>query len=166
MPRSVPLLLTEWLACASPSRWPTAASTTDPLNHSRKTPRGSGNCRGVNSQAPGILSSRTSTSARLEDLAEEGLSALLLWRCDDLRRIPALDDDAAVHEHEGVRDLAGEPDLVGDDDHRHAVLREPAHHIEHLSDQLGVERAGRLVEEHELGLHRQCPRDRHPLLLP
>ena len=33
---------------------------------------------------------------------------------------PALDDHAAVHEDERVADLAGEADLVRDDDHRHA----------------------------------------------
>ncbi len=39
------------------------------------------------------------------------------------------------------------------------------HDVEHLADQLGVERRGRLVEEHQLRLHRQRPRDRDPLLL-
>src|SRR6476646_12159588 len=121
-PRSVPLLLTEWLACARPSLLLTASATTEALNHSRKTPRGSGNCRGVNSQAPGILSSRTSTSGTLEDLAEEGLRALLARVGDDLPRVAALDDDAAVHEDQGVGDLPGEPDLVRDHDHRHVQL--------------------------------------------
>ncbi len=45
------------------------------------------------------------------------------------------------------------------------VLGEAAHHVEDLADQLGVERRRRLVEEHELGLHRQRPRDRDALLL-
>src|SRR5665647_2841588 len=48
---------------------------------------------------------------------------------------------------------------------RHAFLGEPLHHVEHLADELGVQRAGRLVEEHELGLHRERPGDRDPLLL-
>jgi hypothetical protein len=34
-----------------------------------------------------------------------------------------------------------------------------------VADQLGIERRGRLVEEHQLGLHRQGAGDRHPLLL-
>ena len=42
---------------------------------------------------------------------------------------------------------------------------EVAHDVEHVADQLGVERTGRLVEEHQLRLHRQRPRDRDPLLL-
>ena len=37
---------------------------------------------------------------------------------------------------------------------------------EHFADQLGVERRGDLVEEHDPRPHRQGPRDRHPLLLP
>ena len=39
------------------------------------------------------------------------------------------------------------------------------HHAEHLADQLGIQRRGGLVEQHQLGVHRQCPGDRHPLLL-
>ena len=44
------------------------------------------------------------------------------------------------------------PDLVGDDDHRHAVAGQLAHRVEHVADELGVERRGRLVEQHQLGL--------------
>ena len=39
------------------------------------------------------------------------------------------------------------------------------HHVEHLVDHLRVERRGRLVEEHHLGVHRQRPGDGDPLLL-
>ena len=73
--------------------------------------------------------------------------------------------DAVVHEDERVADLAGEADLVGDHDHRHAVGGQLAHHVEHLADELRVERRGRLVEQHQLRLHRQRAGDRHPLLL-
>ena len=44
--------------------------------------------------------------------------------------------------------------------------RELLHHLQHLAHELGVERGGRLVEQHEIGLHRQRPRDRDTLLLP
>ena len=44
-------------------------------------------------------------------------------------------------------------------------LGEPAHDVEDLADELGVERARRLVEEHELGLHGEGARDRDALLL-
>src|SRR5690242_12234335 len=165
MPRTAPRLLVEWLTCLSVKGCPTVSSTTDALNHSRNTPRGSGNCRGVNSQAPGILSSRTSTAATLEDLAEEGLRALLPGGGEDLRRVAALDDDAGVHEDRHVGHLAGEADLVGHDDHGHALLGQAAHDVEDLPDELRVEGAGRLVEQHELGPHRQRSRDGDALLL-
>ena len=76
-----------------------------------------------------------------------------------------LDDRAVGHEEHAVGRLAGEAHLVGDDDHRHAVFGEADHHVEHLVDHLGVERAGRLVEEHQLRLHRERPGDRDALLL-
>ena len=64
-----------------------------------------------------------------------------------------------------VADLAGEAHLVGDDDHRHPFRGQFAHHVEDLLDQLGVEGAGHLVEEHHVRVHRQRPGDRDPLLL-
>ena len=42
---------------------------------------------------------------------------------------------------------------------------ELAHHLQHLADQLGIERGGRLVEQHQRGLHRQRAGDRDALLL-
>ena len=44
-------------------------------------------------------------------------------------------------------------------------LGQVAHDREHVADELGVERRGRLVEEHELGVHRQRPGDGDALLL-
>ena len=76
-----------------------------------------------------------------------------------------LDDLAAVHEHHAVGDLAGEAHLVRDADHGHAVLGEADHGVEHLLDHLGVERDGRLVEQHDLRLHAQRAGDRDALLL-
>ncbi len=38
-------------------------------------------------------------------------------------------------------------------------------HVEHLGDELGIQRAGHLVEQHDLRVHGQGPDDRHPLLL-
>ena len=42
---------------------------------------------------------------------------------------------------------------------------ELADHVEHLGDELRVERARHLVEEEQLGLHRERPHDRDALLL-
>ena len=44
-------------------------------------------------------------------------------------------------------------------------LARPHHDVQHLVDHLRVERRGRLVEEHHLGLHRQRAGDRDALLL-
>ena len=51
------------------------------------------------------------------------------------------------------------------DDHCHAGVRQPLDQVEYLSDHLRVERARRLVKEHELRVHRQRTDDRDPLLL-
>ena len=42
---------------------------------------------------------------------------------------------------------------------------ESADRVQHLADQLGVERRGHLVEQQDLGLERQGSGDRDPLLL-
>ena len=77
-----------------------------------------------------------------------------------------LHDHATIHEHERVGDFTREPHLVRDHDHGHTRLGKALHHVENLTDQFRVERAGRLIEEHELGLHRECTSNRHTLLLP
>jgi hypothetical protein len=50
-------------------------------------------------------------------------------------------------------------------DHRHAVLCQPPHGVQHLADHLRVERRGWLVEQHQLRLHGQRPGDGNALLL-
>ncbi len=51
------------------------------------------------------------------------------------------------------------------DDHRHAVVGQCAHDISASPSHLRVQRAGRLVEEHDLRLHAQGADDGHALLL-
>ena len=89
------------------------------------------------------------------------------WRGlrEDLGRLALLGDHAMVHEHDPVGDLAGEVHLVGHDQHGHAARGEVAHHGQHLADQLRVERARDLVEQHRLGLHGERAGDRDALLL-
>src|SRR5690242_16724274 len=100
-----------------------------------------------------------------EDLAEEVLGAIAARCGEELVRRRVLDDLAAVHEDHAVRRAAGEAHLVGHHEHRHALAREGGHDVEHLLDHLGVERRGRLVEQHHLRFHGQGPGDRRPLLL-
>ena len=71
-----------------------------------------------------------------------------------------------MQEHGPGRDVAGEADLVGDDQHGSAFLGEVADDLQHLADELGIECRGGLVEQHDVGLHRERTGDRRPLLLP
>src|SRR6478672_3718920 len=115
-----------------------------------------------------VLCSRVCEGRRtsvLEDLAEEVLGPVRGRVREELLGGVLLDDRAVGHEHDAVRGGAGKAHLVGDDDHRHALLGEVDHHVEDLLDHLRVECGGRLVEEHHLRLHRQCTGDRDPLLL-
>ena len=50
-------------------------------------------------------------------------------------------------------------------DHGHAVACQRDHDGQHLADHLGIQRRGRLVEQHDPRLHAQRARDRDALLL-
>ena len=52
-----------------------------------------------------------------------------------------------------------------DDDHGHALCGERAHSAQYLARELGVEGGGRLVKEHDVGLHGKGARDGDALLL-
>ena len=54
---------------------------------------------------------------------------------------------------------------MGDDDHRHPLLRELRHHVEDLSDVFGIEGGRRFVEQHRLGVQGEGAGNRDPLLL-
>ena len=84
---------------------------------------------------------------------------------EHLLGIALLDDDAAVHEDHAVAHGAGKGHLVRDDDHGHFFLREITDDLEHLAGQLGIERAGRLVEKEDVGPQRQRAGDGDALLL-
>ena len=78
-----------------------------------------------------------------------------LWCADaavaqHLRGCALLDDLAVVEEDDPVGHLPREADLVGHHDGRRAVACQAADDVEHLADELGVERARRLVEEQDL----------------
>ena len=64
-----------------------------------------------------------------------------------------------------ARDLARELHLVGDQDHGAPLARQVGDHLQHLADQLGIERRGRLVEQHDARLDGERPRNRAALLL-
>ena len=54
---------------------------------------------------------------------------------------------------------------MGHDDHGAALLRQLAHHLQHFAHQFGIERRGRLVEQHHVGFHAQRPGNGDALLL-
>src|SRR5512134_47834 len=99
------------------------------------------------------------------DPREEQLGALRAGRTEAFRLRGVLADPPVVHEDHAVGHVSREPHLVGHDHHRHPLLRQVLHDREDLPDHLGVEGRGRLVEEHADRVHRERPRDRHPLLL-
>src|SRR3989449_4577754 len=100
-----------------------------------------------------------------EDLGQELLAAVRLRRGEEILRRALLDHLPLVHEDDAVGDAAGEPHLVRDAHHRHALAGERGHDVEHLVDHLRVERGGRLVEQHDLRLHGERAGDGHALLL-
>ena len=83
----------------------------------------------------------------------------------DLFRLAGLYHHSLVHEHDVVGNVSGIAHFVGDHDHRHAAGGKVGHQRQHALDQFGVQCRGGLIEEHHLRLHRECPRDGHPLLL-
>ena len=70
-----------------------------------------------------------------------------------------------VEDHHPIGDALGEIHLVGHDHHRHPFVGQALHDAQHLADRLGIERRGRFVEQHDVGLHRQCAGDGDALLL-
>jgi hypothetical protein len=84
---------------------------------------------------------------------------------EHIARRPFLDDRSLVQEDDPGGDSPGEGHLVRRDHHCHPLIRQPQHRVQHLTLQLRIERRRRFVEEHDLGLHRERPGDRHPLLL-
>jgi hypothetical protein len=50
--------------------------------------------------------------------------------------------------------------------HRHVLFGQLAHRAQHFAGEFGVERRGRLVEEHDVRLHGQRAGNRDALLLP
>ena len=72
---------------------------------------------------------------------------------------------AVVEKNHAVRNVGREMHLMRHDDHRHALARKLFHHLEHLTDQLRIERRGRFIEQDGLRIDRKRPRDADTLLL-
>ncbi len=80
-------------------------------------------------------------------------------------RVSFLEDLALVQEAHPVGDVAREPHLMRRDHHRHPLGRQLADRVQHLGDQHRIEGARDLVEQEDVGLHRERTHDRNALLL-
>ena len=100
-----------------------------------------------------------------EHAAQEGAGALVARIAENFRRRAFLGDATLVEEADPVGQVAGEAHLVRGEHHGHAIVAQLAQHVEHLAHKLGVQRAGDLVEEHDLRLHGERAQDGHALLL-
>ena len=72
---------------------------------------------------------------------------------------------AEVQHRDAVGDLEDVVEVVADEHDRQALVREPAHELEHLLGLRDAERRGRLVEDDDLGVPQHRPGDRHGLAL-
>src|SRR5260370_40234388 len=100
---------------------------------------------------------RAPSRSMTQDLAEEELGALVARIGEERLRLVLLDDLAHVHEDHAVGNRAGEAHLVGDAEPGPALAPQLDHDVEHLLDPPGVERRGRLVEQHDLWPHAKLP---------
>src|ERR1700730_3266900 len=99
------------------------------------------------------------------DLADEGACAFLGRLLENRGRRPLLDNQTVIHEYHAIGGVAGKAHLVAHHDHGHAGLAQRAHDFKHRADQLRIESAGGLVEQHHPWLERDRARDGDPLLL-
>ena len=74
---------------------------------------------------------------------------------EDLLGPTALDDHTTAHKGDEISDLVGKGYLVGDDDHCHPLLGELLDHCQDLTDELGIERRGDFIQQHDGWVHRQ-----------
>ena len=84
-----------------------------------------------------------------QNLAEERLRALVLGLAKNAPARCCLDDLAVVHEDDAVGDLRGRSPSRGSRQHRHALVGQLDHDVQHFLDHLRIERRGRLVEQHQ-----------------
>lgn len=87
------------------------------------------------------------------DGVEEVLGTLGLGMVEELVGRAGFHDLAVGHKDDAIGHAAGKVHLVRNDDHRHALLGQTDHDLEHLVDHFGVKGARGLVKEHGLGLH-------------
>ncbi len=90
----------------------------------------------------------------------------MFWRGEDLLHRPLLDDLAAIHDADHVRDAPHDAEIVGDEQQAHA---EPRANFRQQGQDLrlhgDVERRGRLIRDQQIRLVCERHRDHDPLTL-
>ena len=100
-----------------------------------------------------------------ENLAKEKFCAVIFWILKKFNRRVSFDYLTMVHENHHIGDRARETHLVGHANHGHAFPRQIGHDVEHFADHFRIERRGRLIEQHDHGIHAQGARNGDTLLL-
>ena len=88
----------------------------------------------------------------LQHTRQERFKPFGLRRAEHILGAAVFADHALIHKHNLAGDGAGETHLVGDDQHRQALLCKVLHDGEHLADHLRVKRARRFVKEDDFGI--------------
>ena len=85
----------------------------------------------------------------------------------DVRGAAQLHELPGVHDHDAVRELEQQREVVGDEEHREPELLPQLGDLrEDLALDDDVERGRRLVHDHDLGVDGERHRDHHPLAHP
>ncbi len=105
---------------------------------------------------------RTSAVKAFHESARLGLAGI----AEHLARGSRLHRAAALEVDDLIGDRSGEVHVVRDDDESPLEIVEQAQQRRDFADEPRIERGGRLVEQHHVGLHRQRARNRDALLLP
>src|SRR5690554_7158260 len=94
------------------------------------------------------------------DGREESLRVRVLRRSEHLVARAELDDLAAVHDRDAVREHLDDGEVVRDEDARETVFAlQLGEELEHAGLDRDVERRGRLVRDEELGAQGECTGD-------
>ncbi len=104
-------------------------------------------------------------SNALKDGFQEGFGALLLRVVEHLLGVPSSRMTPSLRKIARLATSRAKPISCVTTTIVMPSCGELAHRPQHLADQLGVERGGRLVEEHQLGVHGERARDGDALLL-
>ena len=96
----------------------------------------------------------------------QGAGVRVQGRGEDLRGRAGLDHASGVHHRDPVAQVGEHREVVADHHHPDpAFADQVGEHVEHLGLHHHVERGGRLVGDHQVGVAGERHRDHHPLLL-